>query len=94
MYNQTSGLLESVSADPSGLDLESILAYNIVGDLTGLTDPRSNTSTFNYDTERQLITSQTPSPFAYLTSYEHDNLGNLTRLESDDQIVQWTYNQS
>ena len=31
VYNQTSGLLESVSADPSGLDLKSILAYNIVG---------------------------------------------------------------
>jgi YD repeat-containing protein len=31
VYNQTSGLLESVSADPSGLDLESIMAYNSVG---------------------------------------------------------------
>ena len=93
VYNQSSGLLESVSADPSGLDLESILAYNSVGDLTGLTDPRTNTSVFNYDSERQLLTSQTPSPFGYLTTYEHDSLGNLFTLTSSDQVFQWTYNQ-
>jgi RHS repeat-associated protein len=93
VYNQTSGLLESVSSDPSGLDLESLLTYNSVGDLTDLTDPRSNTSIFNYDTERQLLTSQAPNPFGYLTTYEHDALGNLARLESSDQVVQWTYNQ-
>jgi RHS repeat-associated protein len=93
VYNQTRGLLESVSSDPSGLDLESLLAYNSVGDLTGLTDPRSNTSIFNYDTERQLLTSQAPDPFGYLTTYEHDALGKLLAMTSSDQVSQWTYNQ-
>jgi len=54
-------VLRSATVDPTGLDLITGFAFDGMGDVTGVTDPRGNVTNFTWDPQRRLIFSISPS---------------------------------
>jgi len=68
-----------------------------VGNTISVTDPRSITTTFEFDNERRLIQRTEAAPFGYVTAWQYNSNGWLTTLNretADLEILQtwsWTY---
>ena len=60
------------------LNLTTSFGYNSVGDVTSVTDPNTNQSTYLFDSERRQTQQMTPSPFNYVTQLAYDSNDNLT----------------
>jgi RHS repeat-associated protein len=78
------------------LNLETSFGYDSVGNVTSITDPRSNTTNFEFDAERRLIQKTDPTPFNFITNWQYNANGWLTSLEkqitgSSYQIWGWVY---
>ncbi len=98
-YDASTEKLLSVIAD-SGvgrLNLTTSLGYDAVGNVTSVTDPRSNTATYQFDSLRRLTQKTDPAPFSYVTKWTFDDNGNLTKQERQTggspawQTYSWTY---
>ena len=76
----TADLLTITRYDPDH-DVVTTLAYNAVGDLTSVTDPRGNTVVMTPDDMRRVTQIQAPAPFNYLTRFDYDDDGNPTLQE-------------
>ncbi len=90
-YNATTGELTSATTDAGGLNLTTSYAYDAVGNLTAITDPRGNTFTFGYNDNRQVVKQISPPPFNYEKQYGYDAGGTLisVRNETDDVQNPW-----
>jgi len=87
-YDPSTGDLLSTTVDQGGLSLTTQMAYDPVGNVTGKTDPRGNTTSFQYDSMRRLKQTTAPMPLNYETQYTYDSDGNLTQVESETGDVQ------
>ncbi len=91
--NSTGGYKREVIQDGVGLerpertttaapaDIRTVYAYDEIGHVTGITDGRGNTSTFDYNSLDQLIQTTAKAPFNYLTQFFYDGENNLARME-------------
>ena len=79
-YNETTGLVESVTYDVGGLNLTSTFSYDNAGNRTSVTDPRGNTRMYEYDDNRLVIGETAPAPYLYETDFEYDADMNPSRV--------------
>jgi YD repeat-containing protein len=75
------GLLTKVSADPAGLDLETVFARDQYGNVTQVTDPRGNATALARNV-RGYVTSVT-TPRGRVTDYEYDRNDVVTKVRRD-----------
>lgn len=80
-YDATKGNLTQTTDDDGRLALTRKMAYDGVGNITGLTDARNNTSTLAYDAARRLVQTTAPAPLAFVTRLTYDADGRLTKTE-------------
>lgn len=80
-YDTTKGDLTQTTDDDGRLAITRRMTYDGVGNITGLTDARNNTSTLAYDAERRLIQTTAPAPLAFVTKLTYDADGRLTKTE-------------
>jgi len=79
------------------LNLTTSFGYDAVGNVTSVTDPRSNTTVFQFDPLRRRTQQTDPAPFSYVTKWTFDDNGNLTKQERQTggspawQTYTWTY---
>ncbi len=76
-------------------DSESVTHYGwVAGNLTSLTDPEGNTSSYQYDLGGNLTWSSRPGPSGAITSsHEYDALGRITRTTDGNLwATDYTYN--
>ncbi len=103
-YDASTEKLTSVIVDfnaGSGhLNLTTSFGYDSVGNLTSITDPNGNQTTFLYDDLRRLTQRTDSSPFSYVTNFNYDDNGNLLDVQRQTgttpawQIYSWTYSVS
>jgi YD repeat-containing protein len=82
-YNATNETLEKATRDfgMGRLNLETQFGYNAWGDVNSITDPRGNTTTFDFDQERRMIERVECAPFEFQTIWEYNPNGELIRLK-------------
>jgi len=87
----TTGDLLSITIDKTGLNLTTQMTYDSVGNMLSKTDPNGQTTTFQYDNMRRLKQTTAPAPFNYITKYEYDANGNMTKFQrqTDDPESPW-----
>lgn len=97
-YHLTNETLLSVTNDfgVGRLNLVTAFDYDDVGNCTSMTDPRGNTTTLEFDAQRQQITRTECSPFDFITTFEYDDNGNLVLMrretgEISEPHQDWTY---
>lgn len=98
-YDATTEKLLSVVTDfgVGRLNLTESFGYDAVGNLNSVTDPRSNTTTFQFDPLRRMTQKTESAPFGYLSKFTYDDNGNLTKQERQTggtpawQTYSWTY---
>ncbi len=80
------------------LNLETTFDYNAWGDVTSITDPRGNTTTFEFDNERRMTLKTECTPFEFESSWEYDDNGQKTSFSRETgevdpalQTWQWSY---
>ena len=73
-YN-AAGEIVSMIADYGNLNLTTTLVRDAGGNITELTDPQSNTTTFAYDDNRRLTQTVAPSPLSYVMNIAYDASG-------------------
>lgn len=74
----------------AGLNLTSSFGYNSRGDTTSVTDPNTNVTQFQFDTERRPTQTTATSPFGFITNLGYDDNGNLTSTQSQkDAVPTW-----
>lgn len=83
-YHATNGNRETRTVDPvidpdPDLALTTGYSYNAVGDITSVTDPRSNQATYQYDTLRRL--TRIDAPLGSIVKNYYDADGNLWKFE-------------
>ena len=80
------GMLASITEDDGGLALTTGFGYDLVGNLTEITDPRGNGSFAEYDGERRLTHTYGPGSLFNIetrTRFEYDTAGRLRREKRD-----------
>ncbi|MGE0265099.1 MAG: RHS repeat-associated core domain-containing protein [Candidatus Obscuribacterales bacterium] len=84
-YDATKELLDKVTVDfgTGRLNLVTEFDYDSVGNLTQVTDPRGNATTFEYNDNRQRTKITAPSPLSYQTKFSYDANGNRTKVERE-----------
>ncbi|MGF1628172.1 MAG: RHS repeat-associated core domain-containing protein [Kiloniellaceae bacterium] len=102
-YNTGTEALISVIDDygTGRLNLTSSYGYDTVGNITSITDANGHTTTKQHDTMRRVTQITAPSPFGYVTTYTHDEDGNLVTVVNDpgtsphlNQTTTYTYTNS
>jgi len=90
-YNVTTGDMLSMTEDQGGLSLTTQMVYDVAGNVAKTTDQRGHTTTFSYDSMRQLTQTTAPAPLNYLTKFSYDPNGNLvkTERETGDALNPW-----
>lgn len=83
----TSGGATGTLTFAAGLNLTMSFGHNSRGDVTSITDARSNTTTISYDVLRRRTQVTAPTPFSYLTKFTFDDNGNTTKVEKQTNIV-------
>jgi len=80
--NATVGNLTSMTVDSGRLNLTTRYAYDAIGNRTGVTDGNGNTTSYNFDAQRQLIEMTPPAPYAAdVTEYGYDPEGRPTCVQ-------------
>lgn len=100
VYDNSGNLTDTI-VDPDGLNLVSSQTFDSVGNLITQTDPKNNTSYFDYDAERRLIKTTEPAPFNAITEYVYDKEGQLIHQRNQTgedqqpwQQTSYTYNRN
>ncbi len=76
--------------DPNGASPKSATyVYDVVGQLTSYTSFRGKTWSFKYNEARRLV--QAISPTGDVASYQHDAMGNVTKVTYSDGIAAATF---
>ena len=77
--------------DHGGRNLTTTIAYDPVGNMTVMTDPRGNARHFVYDAARRVVRSTAPLPFEFRTEYEYDSARQpvTVRRETGNIGVPW-----
>jgi len=70
-------------------DLETVYAYDIQGNLAGVTDAENQVTTYTYDDLGRLV--ETSSPDTGITSYSYDEAGNLRYKVQNGNTVEYQY---
>jgi len=70
--------------DPSGLDLTTTYAYDCLGDVTSVTDPRGNATTSTWDALGRMKQRTSPAPLSIDTKYTYDANGNVLTQEIEN----------
>lgn len=80
------------------LNLETAFDYNDWGDVTSITDPRGNTTTFEFDKERRMTLKTECTPFEFESTWVYDDNGQKTSFSRETgeidpalQTWQWLY---
>ncbi len=68
------------------LNLLAAFAYDAVGNVSALTDPNGNTTSFSFDNERRLLEQVDPAPFAYVSNWEYNENGWQTAFKRQTGI--------
>jgi len=100
--SSTSGGATEAVTLVAGLNLQTAYDYDAVGNVDELTDPRDNTTVYEWDAMRRLKKITEAEPFDdYETKVTYDENGNVTKVERfaglDEfdapiwQTTQWTY---
>src|SRR5262249_46631939 len=63
--------------DPSGLNLQTTLAYDKEGNVVNKTDPNNHATASQYDLENRI--SKVTNPLSQFITYQYDNVGNLIK---------------
>jgi RHS repeat-associated protein len=94
-------LSETVDHGTGKLNLLTEYDHDAVGNVTEATDPRGNTTLYEWDDMRRLKKIIAPEPFEYETKFTYDENGNQTKAEVFAgldgmsqpiwQTTQWTY---
>jgi RHS repeat-associated protein len=73
------------------LNLTTNFGYNSVGDVTSIQDPRGNTLTYQFDSNRRVKQKTAPAPFSYVTKLTYDDNGNVVKTErqTNDVVNPW-----
>ncbi|MFN2621760.1 MAG: RHS repeat-associated core domain-containing protein [Chthoniobacterales bacterium] len=84
---------DQAAAFSSADEAWTLFEYDEVGNLAKVTDPRSNATTFEYDTRNRRKTMTDPAPFNnQITQWEYDEVGNLKKEIRPDQLFRrWEY---
>lgn len=95
LYNSFDKLV-SVTETNNGADQITKYTWNILGNLTNITDAEGNTRNFTYDTEGRLLTQEDlhkPSDNTYgVYKYTYDSIGNLiSKKDPSGNITTFTY---
>lgn len=64
-----------------GLNLTTEYAYDLVGNITAITDPNGNTTTYEVNNLDQLTKTIAPTPFSYEIKYTYDANNNLQQID-------------
>ena len=84
-YDATFEKLTSVVADFNAggghLNLTTSLGYDSVGNVSSVTDPRLNQSTFAFDNERRMTQATSPAPFSFVSKNVYDANGNVVTTQ-------------
>ncbi len=83
-YDQNGNQLSTV-LDPSGLNQQTLQAFDALNRLSNMTDAYGNQSAYSYDARDNLISVTDQRSFT--TSYTYDGLNNLIQLDSPDTGV-------
>lgn len=90
-------LTQVVDSGVGRLNLTTSYGYDTVGNVTSVTDPRSNVTGFAFDVLRRQTQKTDSAPFGYVTKFTYDDNGNLTKKERQTggspawQTYSWTY---
>lgn len=81
-YNATNETLESIVRDYGigKLNLAVSQTFDSVGNCISRTDARGNTTSFDYDALRQLISTTDASPFSFQGEIGYDKNGNMSYI--------------
>ncbi|MFA7337094.1 MAG: RHS repeat-associated core domain-containing protein [Candidatus Obscuribacterales bacterium] len=102
-YDATTEKLTSMVIDfgvSPHLNLSTSFGYDAVGNVTSLTDARSNQTTFVFNGLRKMTQKTDPGPFSYVTNYGYNASAFLTSTQRQIagspawQSVNWTYSAS
>ncbi|MBP9091252.1 RHS repeat-associated core domain-containing protein, partial [bacterium] len=63
------------------LNLTYSYTFDAVGNLSGLTNPNGNQTLFAYNNARQMTQRTEATPFAFVSNYQYDKNGLLTRFQ-------------
>jgi RHS repeat-associated protein len=77
------------ATDSSGLNLQTILAYDAAGNLVVFDGPRTDvtdTHTLTYDNSRRLIADDGPPGTDIRTEYEYDDEGRLLKTKRQEMV--------
>ncbi|RLD01051.1 MAG: hypothetical protein DRI32_09660, partial [Chloroflexi bacterium] len=90
-YDAATGDLLAVTVDKLGLNIVTRMTYDSAGNMLSKTDPNGQVTAFQYDNMRRLKQITDPAPFNYITKYEYDANGNLTKIQrqTDDPESPW-----
>lgn len=82
-YDSVTENLETVivNSGVGQLNLTTLYGYNAAGDITSMTDPRGNATTFTFDAERRRLSKTDPSPLSYVTQWVYDDNGNILEFK-------------
>ena len=86
-YNGTGDLI-SATLNYGGLNLTTQFGYDTAGNLASITDPRTNTTNFIFNNQRQIAQATSPSPYSYVTTFGYDADGNLTTVTRQGTVTE------
>ena len=82
------GRLTSVAEDPAVLNYQTTYSYDVLSNLTNVTQAGSRNRTFTYNSLSQLLTAANPE--SGTITYTYDNNGNVS-TKTDARNVKTTY---
>jgi len=84
-YDEVGRLIQIIYPDNTSLEYE----YDLEGNLISRTDRKSNTIHYKYDPLRRLIEKTYPDDEK--VNYAYDAVGNITKIESGQDVLEYSY---
>ncbi|MBL8537378.1 MAG: hypothetical protein JNM59_08230 [Hyphomonadaceae bacterium] len=79
-YNATTNYLQTVTVENGASDIITTFGRNTAGDITSVTDPRSNVHTGSYDSSRRLTRYDAPAGTGAATEWRYNVDGLVDRV--------------